>query len=215
MKYTLYHYWRSSSSWRVRLALAHKNLPTEFIAVNLLKKEQNSQEFLKLNPNGFVPVLQMTMPKGNEKSALFESMSIMEFLEQNHPQNPIFFNDKPFLNCQLKALCQMIVSGIQPFQNLTTLQHIESLGHDKIKWAKKWIEDGFFKLEKHFQNDKPSCEFAFANHLTALDFCLIPQIYNAKRFGVNLNAFKKIYKLENTYQSLKIVTQTHPDAYQE
>ena len=190
MAYKLYHYWRSSCSWRVRWALALKGVAYEATAVNLLKGEQNDLAFMKLNPSGQVPCLIV------DGKPLSESLAIIEWLEEVHPLNPLYPLD-PWVKAEIRSFTQMIAAGIQPLANLRVQHYVAKDAEKKAEWARHFIDEGMIPVEtmlRHHSSDGKA--FAFGNSVTVADLFLIPQVYNALRFNVDMSRFplaKKIY----------------------
>ncbi|HET6346539.1 MAG TPA: maleylacetoacetate isomerase, partial [Myxococcota bacterium] len=144
----LYNYWRSSSSWRVRIALAHKGLAYEYVPVNLIRDggEQHRESYVGLNPMGEVPTL--TFEEDGQTVALAQSMAILEYLEERHPDPPLLPRE-PVRRAKVRQLANMVNAGIQPLQNLAVLSYVEgALRGDKNAWAAHWIERGLVALEK-------------------------------------------------------------------
>ncbi len=183
---TLYHYWRSSCSWRVRWALEIKKAKYNSVTVNLLTGEQRSPEFLKKNPLGFVPCLKV----GDAYFA--ESMAIMEYLEEKFPKNPILPSD-PKERMLVRQLSLMIVSGTQPLQNLEVQKFYSSDQKERERGIRHWITRGLSAYEKIVQ--KSAGSFSVGGSVTMADLCLIPQCYNALRFNVSLDQFPKIKQI--------------------
>jgi maleylacetoacetate isomerase len=185
---TLFHYWRSSSSWRVRWALDIKQVSYRLKHINLLEAEHQQDPYMNLNPTGLVPCLQV----GDKYFA--ESSAIIEWLEETYPQSPLLPKDNLF-RMHVRALAQIITAGVQPLQNLKAQRYFSSNKDQQHEYARFWIEQGFLAYERMA---KPSCkQFSFASSITVADLCLIPQVYNAKRFGVDLQKYpliKNIYE---------------------
>ena len=179
---TLYHYWRSSCSWRVRWALAHKGITYRTVAVELKTNEQLKDGFLKLNPMGTVPCL---IVDGNP---LNESMAILEWLEEEYPERPLLPSD-PLDRAWVRQFCQGIVAGTQPMQNLIVLKHFSSDESEQRKWAQYWIARGLAACERLLENRGGI--FCLKDQLTLADLCLIPQFYNANRFGAAVEPYPK------------------------
>lgn len=194
MSMVLYHYWRSSSSWRVRWALALKGLQPEYFHVGLLDGQVDQEPHLSRNPMGFVPVLKIG------ERYLVESMAIIEWLEETYPQ-PTLFPGDCFQRQKIRSLCEFINAGIQPIQNLSVLDHVSEDPKKRKEWASHFIRNGFKAYEKSIQ--AVAGKFSFGNQVTAADLFLVPQCYNAMRFGVNLQKeFSMLYQIyENSLQT--------------
>ena len=187
----LYHYWRSSSSWRVRWALAHKGLPYEFIPVSLLNGESESPEHMARNPLGFVPVLEVTDDHGNTRR-LIESIAILEGLEETHPEPRLYPGDA-WDRATIRSLVEIINADTQPLQNLP-VQDLHSQDPEAKKtWARHWIIQGLTAFEKIASQTARA--FSVGDALSAADLCLIPQVYNAKRYQVDLTPFPVISRI--------------------
>lgn len=186
---TLHHYWRSSCSWRVRWALEYKKIPYGKKHVNLLKAEQKEEAYLKINPSGYVPALLI------QGQYYGESLALLEWLDEKYPNPPLLpgaSEDKLYV----RILAQNIASGTQPLQNLVAQQkHSEDPEERKI-WAKFWNERGLAVLEKLIRPG-PHGSFCFRDQLTIADLCLVPQVYNAKRYDVDISAYPTVEKIYN------------------
>ena len=183
---TLYHYWRSSCSWRVRWALLHKQVSYNDLPINLLANEQNSPAYLAVNPGGFVPAIYY------QGMVFGESLAIMEWLEESFPANPLLPQNATD-RLRVRQVCQMIVSGIQPIQNLSVMRRHSSDPSEQAAWAHYWIKAGLEKVETLLTPHAGT--YCFGGQLTMADMCLVPQIYNANRFNVDLSAFPKISQI--------------------
>lgn len=179
---TLYHYWRSTSSWRVRWALAHKNLAYTSVAVDLLKDEQHRRDFVALNPMGMVPVL----VAGREP--LGESMAILEWLEETFPEPPLLPRD-PIARAKVRQVALTVVAGIQPLQNSALLKHYSTEEPRQHEWARHWITRGLTACESMLASEPGP--FCFGDKLTIADLCLVPQVGNMSRFGGELTTFPR------------------------
>lgn len=196
-KLRLYHYWRSTSSWRVRWAMAHKGVAAEFVPVNLLDGEAESAEHRARNPFGYVPVLEFVGEKDPARRYLTESLPIIEYLEEVSPKNPLLPRD-PRERAHVRALAEAINAGTQPVQNLTVQIHLapESDPDHAAKrkaWAAHWIANGFAAYEALARSR--AGKFSFGDSLTLADLCLIPQCYNAARNDVSLDPYPTIARI--------------------
>lgn len=206
MSFDLYHYWRSSCSWRVRWALEHKNIPFTTIDVDLLKAEHKSKDYLKLNPIGLVPTLRVG------EQTLVESYAILEWLEKAHP-NPSLLPDNLTEQAQVRALCMVIISGIQPLQNPATCKFHSTEQKEQQRFAQHWIKSGFSAFEGLLKKYSFSGAYCFEDRLTLADLCLVPQCYNARRFSVDVKAYPLIAKIEKNCLKLDSCNNSHPDKY--
>jgi maleylacetoacetate isomerase len=189
----LYHYWRSSSSWRVRWALSHKGIDYTPVAVDLLKGAQRSPEHLQRNPLGAVPVLNI------DGLELGESMAILEYLEETHPERPLL-PAAPRARARVRQLCQIIVADTQPLQNLSVLEHVAELVSDpeqRRPWAERYIARGFDGYEALLRrDDAPAGPCSFGDEVTLADLCLVPQCLNARRQGLDVGRWPRIAAIE-------------------
>ena len=203
--FELFHYWRSSSSWRVRWALFHKGIDFKSTQVNLLDGESESPEHAARNPAGFVPVL-----KTHDGHYLTESLAIIRYLEELYP-TPSLFPGTALDHAQIWALAEVINSGTQPLQNIPVMDRHTSDPEEKKKWSQGWILQGLDIYEKLA---KMSCgKFSHGNELSVADICLIPQCYNATRFEVDFRQFPTISRVYDECHRIESLQKSHPDQY--
>jgi maleylpyruvate isomerase len=203
----LYDYWRSSSAWRVRIALHYKGIPFERRVVNLVKDgggEQHGDVFGALNPSRQVPVL---IP--GAARPLTESMAIIAFLEEQFPAPPLLPAD-PWRRARARQLAEMVNAGIQPLQNMTVLQHVQSVGADANDWARHFITRGLAALEKATQETEGT--FLVGDTPTIADVYLVPQMYNARRRSVDLAPFPTLVRVDAACARLPAFAAAHADA---
>ncbi|CAO2828635.1 unnamed protein product [Amaranthus hypochondriacus] len=207
----LYSFDISSCAWRVRIALNLKGLEYEYKAVNLSKGEHLSDEFLKLNPLGYVPVLV------DEDVVISDSLAIIMYLEEKYPQYPLLPHDlqKRAINYQATNI---VASNIQPFQNLVVLNFIEEkLGSaEKLSWARHHIKKGFTALEKLLAGY--SGKYATGDEVYLADLFLAPQIGGAiQRFQMDMAEFPLLKRLNDAYSEVpafqNAVPEKQPDAF--
>ncbi len=202
---TLYHYWRSTSSWRVRWALAHKNIPCKYVAIDLLKGESESPEHLKRNPLGYVPVLEI------QGTFIAESMAILDLLEELHPE-PALLPSDPIRRAQVRQLAEMINADTQPLQNMNP-QFLHSDDPEKRKqWAQHWIQNGLSAYELVVKTT--AGKFSVGDELSFADLCVIPQMYNARRYEVSLDSCPTLLKIESECKKLPSYLAAEPDRFQ-
>ncbi|ORZ04040.1 hypothetical protein BCR41DRAFT_313426 [Lobosporangium transversale] len=197
----LYSYFRSSCSWRVRIALNLKKIDYEIRPINLVKGEQKSSEYLKISPFGYVPAY-VDIKTGE---TLIESISILEYLDEVYPETPLLPSD-PLERAQVRALVQTVAMGIQPVTNLRILQYVGD--EKKAEWAKHFLTEGFKALEAMLE--KTAKEFAFGDSITMADVVIVPQVYNGFRFGVDMSAFPIISRLNSKLNELPEFRRAHP-----
>ncbi|KAG7170260.1 probable maleylacetoacetate isomerase 2 isoform X2 [Homarus americanus] len=198
-KPTLYSYFRSSCSWRVRIALAHKGVDYDYKPIHLLKKEQVSDEFMKLNPMGQIPALIIN------NQTLTQSMSILEYLEEAYPQKPLLPKDL-FTRAKVREVCEVISSGIQPLQNLSVLQKVGD--EKKMEWGHFYINKGFVALEQLLAGC--AGKYSVGDEVTLADCCLVPQVYNANRFKVEMAQFPTIVRVHDALSNLEAFKAAEP-----
>lgn len=203
---TLYSYFRSSASYRVRIALNLKNIPFEYKAVHLVKDggQQLFDDFKALNPMAQIPCL-----KTSEGVFINQSMAILTYLDEIAP-NPQLFPQESLKKAHVIEVCEIINSGIHPVQNLKVLKFVtQEQKFEKAEWAHYWIQEGFFGLEKRLSSI--SGDYCFGNVLTAADLFLVPQVYNARRFNVDLQQFPIIQKIEANCLKLEAFQKASPE----
>lgn len=193
---TLYGYWRSSASYRVRIALALKGIEVNHVTVNLRDGVQKDPKHLRRNPQGFVPVLEL-----EDGTQLTQSIAILDYLDRTFP-DPALLPDDPVLRAKLMAASLVIATDIHPIQNLSVLKYIRAEhGQDDAgvkKWAQYWMTKGFTALENTAQNYET--ELLMTQMPSLFECCLVPQIYNARRFGVDMEQFPKLSAIDAACQ---------------
>lgn len=202
MAYTLYSYWRSSASWRVRIALHLKGLEYVYVPVNLLRGEQRGDEHRARNPMAQVPSLDFG------DLLLNQSVAILEALDERHPEPPLLPSDWAD-RARARALAEMINAGIQPLQNLRITKHIASLGGDKQAWGREVIQDGLAAVQDVAQAS--AGRYLVGNRPTVADLHLVPQLYNARRFGCDLDSLPLLTAIEARCEALPAFAAAHPD----
>jgi len=192
---TLYSYWRSSASWRVRIGLNLKGLRYTVVPVHLLEGggQQHSAGYAVLNPQHLVP----TLCHGDQ--VLHQSLAILEYLDETWPE-PALLPTAPGERVQARALAQMIACDIHPLNNLRVLQYLDTCLQQpqsaRNDWARHWIRSGFSALETLLDATASTGGFCTGSTPGLADCCLIPQVYNARRFGVELTAYPRIARIE-------------------
>lgn len=201
-KFRLYHYWRSSASWRVRWALALKGFgpdEIEFVPINLLTDDAESEAYLARNPFGYVPALEFLDVKKSEPLILTESVAILEYLEERYP-SPALLPTDPFDRAKIRAMVEAVNAGTQPLQNLSTLifhapESAPDFSEKRKEWAYHWLTNGMRAYE---QLCKPVADdFSYGKNITLADLCLIPQCYASLRVGVKLEKYPTIFRIYN------------------
>ncbi|HTH75179.1 MAG TPA: maleylacetoacetate isomerase [Trinickia sp.] len=190
----LYSYFRSSASYRVRIALNLKGLPYEYAAVHLLRGggEQLRADYRRVCPDGVVPSLV------DGSVVLQQSLAIIEYLEETHP-NPPLLPSAPGDRAYVRAIALQIACEIHPLNNLRVLKYLKhELGvTDEAKgaWYKHWIDNGFSVLEATLAGDPRTGKFVFGDTPTMADLALVPQVFNAMRFNVDMQPYPTIQRL--------------------
>ncbi len=210
---TLYSYWRSSSSWRVRLALHHKGVDFTTVPVHLVRDggEQHKDAHVARNPLRQIPTLEVQGEEG-KRAYISQSVAIMEWLEDAYPDAPsIFPSADPLQKALTRQLTEIINSGTQPLQNLNVIQYLrDDLGVDAKAFCRRYIQKG---LEAYLATlPDVSSPFSMGEHVSMADFCLVPQLYNARRFKLDLEPFARLLAIESACQELEAFKKAHPDA---
>jgi maleylpyruvate isomerase len=202
----LYDYWRSSSAWRVRIALHWKGVPFERRVVNLMKDggEQHAAPFHAMNPSHQVPVLVT-----DDGRAIAQSMAIIGYLEERVP-TPALLPGDGWLRARARQLAEIVNSGTQPLQNLSVLDRVQAAGLDRNEWARHFIARGLAALEAAAQETAGA--FLVGDGVSIADAYLVPQLYNARRFNVDLAPFPTLARIESACAALPAFAAAHPDA---
>ncbi|OQR94542.1 maleylacetoacetate isomerase [Achlya hypogyna] len=206
-KTTLHGYWRSSCSWRVRIALAYKQIPYEYVAVNLLKGEQVGEDFAAVNPNRRVPTLEI------DGHVLHQSGAILEYIEETRKANPLLPADA-FARAQVRNLCGIIGCDIQPIQNLAVMKRAAANYPEadqlaaRMAWSKEWIERGFDALETELR--KTAGKYCIGDSISLADLYLEPQVYNANRFKVDMAKYPTISRIVEALAEHPAFYAAHP-----
>lgn len=202
----LYTYYRSSAAYRVRIALNLKGLSYESIPVHLTRDggQHKTAEYRAVNPQMRVPTLQL-----DSGQVLLQSLAIAEYLEEAFPNPPLLPKDT-VLRAQVRAVAQIVACDIHPLNNLAALKYLKRLGHDQAaidEWYVSWVKAGFEAIEPLL---KPG-PYAFGAEPGLADLCLVPQIFNARRFNVPLDAFPNIAGVDATCAKLEAFDKARPE----
>ncbi len=211
----LYSYFRSSASFRVRIALELKGLTYDYVPVHLLKEggQQLKPEFRAVNPDGLVPAL------ADGEHVLQQSLAIVEYLDEVHPE-PKLLPGTALDRAYVRGLAQEIACEIHPLNNLRVLKYLKhTVGvTDEVKdaWYRHWIELGFASLQANLERGGKAGRFCFGDTPTLGDLCLVPQVFNAKRFNIDVSSFPAIAKVYDACMELpafqKAQPKSQPDA---
>jgi maleylpyruvate isomerase len=202
----LHGYFRSSASYRVRIALNLKGLEADHLSHHLRKGEQRDPAFLALNPQGLVPALQ-----DDTGAVLTQSLAIIEWLEETRPQ-PALLPKDPLRRARVRAFAQAVACDTHPVQNLKVLARLRELGLPEEQvtgWAAWANREGLAACEALIANEPGP--FCFGEAPTIADLCLVPQLFNARRFGVDVSAYPRLLKAEAAAQAMKAFTDAAPD----
>jgi maleylpyruvate isomerase len=207
----LYSYFRSSASFRVRIALNLKGLPYTYKGVHLLKEGgmQLKPAYRALNADGVVPTLSV------DGKPLIQSMAIIEYLDETHPE-PALLPKDPFDRAVVRGLAQEIACEIHPLNNLRVLKYLKHelkvAEEAKDAWYRHWIEQGFASLEVNLAQLGRVGRYAFGDTPTLIDLCLVPQVFNAQRFNIDVGAFPTIAKIHAACMELDAFQKAAPGA---
>jgi maleylpyruvate isomerase len=206
----LHSYWRSSASWRVRIALHWKGLPFDYAAVHLLKDggQQFTDAYRALNPMARVPTLEWTEADGQARH-LSESMAILEYLEERVP-SPALLPTDAYARARVRMQAEMVNAGMQPLQNTSvTLRIKNELKADEKAWAAHWNMHGLQSLEAAVQ--ATAGRYCVGDAVSFADVLLVPQLYGARRFGVDLKPYPTLLRIEAACNELPAFQAAQPD----
>jgi maleylacetoacetate isomerase len=205
-KPVLFDYFRSSASYRVRIALNLKALEYEAAPVDLLHGRQKEAEYRARNPQGFVPMLEI------DGRRITQSLAIIEYLEATRPEPPLLPLD-PADAAHVRALALIVACDIHPLNNLRVLKYLSGpLGQDEETrnvWYRHWVAEGLAALEA--QASPRAGRFLFGNSPTLADVCLVPQLFNARRFEVPLEAYPTLVQADAEASRLEAFAAAHPE----
>jgi maleylpyruvate isomerase len=204
-----YGYWRSSAAYRCRIAFNLKGVEPEFVPIHLRRGDQRAEAFLRLNPQGRVPTLDI----GGGR-VLTQSLAIIEWLEETRPEPPLLPRD-PVERAQVRAFALAIAADIHPLNNLAVLKYLKSpLGHDQAAidaWYRKWVEEGLAACEALVLKDGRRGPFCFGAAPTLADVCLVPQLANARRVDSDLSACPTLLEIEAHCAALPAFADAAPE----
>lgn len=203
----LHDYFRSSAAYRVRIALNLKRLDYEAVAVNLVEGGQQGEAYRALNPQGLVPALEI------DGAVLSQSLAIIGYLETRFPDPPLLPGDA-VARARVEAMAQAVACDIHPLNNLRVLKYLRhELGHEQPeidRWYAHWIAEGFAALER--LAEEHGGEFLSGEVPGLADICLVPQMFNARRFSVPLDAYPRLVAYDARANALEAFRAAHPDA---
>ncbi|KVN71612.1 maleylacetoacetate isomerase [Burkholderia ubonensis] len=207
----LYSYFRSSASYRVRIALHLKQLPFDYVPVHLLRDggQQLKDEYRALSPDSLVP----TLVDGD--AALQQSLAIVEYLDETHPEPPLL-PKAPIDRAYVRSIALQIACEIHPLNNLRVLKYLKHMlqvpEEAKNDWYRHWIEAGFATLEARLANDPRTGRLCFGDTPTLADICVVPQVFNANRFAVDTSRFPTIQRIYDHAMTLDAFKAAAPGA---
>jgi maleylacetoacetate isomerase len=202
----LYNYFRSSASWRVRIALALKGLDYDYAPIHLVKNEQSAGSFAEHQPSHLVPALVL-----DDGQWLSQSMAILEYLDETHPEPPLL-PQGALARAQVRSLAQDIGCDIHPINNLRVLRYLKNeLGQEQTtvdRWYRHWVATGLAIVEQRLS--ATAGRFCFGDTPGLADCLLVPQIYNAERFECPLQAYPTVMRVNAACLALPAFANTHP-----
>ena len=206
-----YGYYRSSAAYRCRIALNLKGVETEFVPVHLRRGggEQRRPDYVALNPQALVPSAEV------DGRVLTQSLAIIEWLEETRPDPPLLPND-PFDRAEVRAFALAIAADVHPLNNLRVLIYLKNnLKHDQgeiDQWYCHWVALGFAACEQLVTRGGRRGPYCFGDMPSLADICLVPQMYNARRFGVKLDEYPVLVRADSEANRLEAFAAAHPDA---
>jgi maleylpyruvate isomerase len=206
----LYNFFRSSASYRVRIALNLKGLPYEYLPIHLRRGggEQLTPSYKAINPQGLVPSLE------DDGRVLTQSLAIIEYLEERHPEPPLLPRD-PADRAIVRSMALAIACEVHPLQNLRILGYLQNVLHhteaEVNAWSRHWVEQGLTALEQKVLAVANRGAFCFGTTPTLADICLVPQLVNARRFGCNLSVCPTLVRIDATCCTLPAFADAAPE----
>lgn len=205
----LYTYWRSSAAWRVRIGLNLKGLTAQQIPVHLLAGEQRGEDYRQIHPQGLVPALQ----HGDRR--IQQSLAILEYLDETFPDPPLLpatARDR----ARVRALAQVIACDMHPLGNLRVLQYLErefaASSRQREEWVRHWLGLGFAALEAMLADHPSTGSYCQGDTPGLADCLLVPQLYNARRYGLELSAYPSVLRVEANCLALDAFLRAAPEA---
>jgi maleylacetoacetate isomerase len=205
MKLHLRSYWRAGAPYRVRIGLNLKGLAYTYLPIDLLAGEQSAEDYTAVNPQGLVPALE------TEQGVLTQSLAILEWLDETHPEPPLLPRD-PFERATVRAMALAVACDIHPLNNVRVQKALAAAGVDEASrgaWSRRWIEDGFRALEtlvaRHGQG------WCYGESPTLADCCLVPQLYGAGRFSVDMTPYPALAAVGARAAEHPAFLAAHPD----
>ena len=206
----LYSYWRSTAAYRVRIALELKGLEYELVPVHLVRDggEQRKPAYRGLNPQGRVPLLE------HDGTYISQSLAIIEYLDEEFGQSPTLPADARG-RARVRGLAQLVACDIHPLNNLSVLAYLKGeLGADKAdvkRWYGHWIEQGFNAFEQRIRGEDGTGKFCHGDRPGLADLCLVPQVYNARRFDIDISKYSRILAIDAECMALPAFQMASPE----
>jgi len=206
----LHNYFRSSASYRVRIALALKGLAADYVPVHLVRNEQSQPAFSALAPSRLVPALVL-----DDGQVLTQSMAIIEYLDETHPEPPLLPADA-LGRARVRSLAQDVACEIHPLDNLKVLRYLvrelKVADADKDRWYRHWVETGLEVVEQRLAGDTRTGRFCHGDTPTLADCVLVPQIHNAQRMNCRLDHVPTVMRVFENCMALPAFASTQPSA---
>ena len=202
----LHTYFRSSCSGRLRIALALKELDVQHVTINLLEKKQLSDDFRSLNASASVPVL---TDLSNDDFPIGQSIAALEYLEEAYPDRRALLPplSDPLKRAKVRVLVNIIACDTQPVSNLRVSEDVRAMGADSTEWMKRWIRRGLSAYEETLSST--AGEYSVGDEITLADVCLVPAIWGAERFGVDMSSMQNVMRVYNVLKSNEAVVSSH------
>lgn len=201
----LYTYWRSTTSYRVRIALNLKGIAWQAVPVDLVAGEQHAADYAALNPGRGVPTLVL-----DDGTVLVQSMAILDWLEETQPDPPLLPGG-PLARARIRAAALAIATDIHPLNNLRVVARLKAMGHgpdETVAWMNHWVTRGLAAFAPMIE---PGAPFCFGEAPTLADLCLVPQLYNARRRGCDLSPFGRLTAIEARCLALPAFDAARPE----
>ena len=202
----LHSYWRSTTAYRVRIALHLKGLGFETVPVNLVAGDQRAADYAALNPGLGVPTLVL-----DDGTVLTQSLAILDWLDEAHPA-PALLPQEPVGRARVRAAALTIATDVHPVNNLRVVNRLKAMGHtqeDSVAWMNGWMAEGFAAFDRLID---PGTPFCFGETPGLADLCLIPQLYNAHRWGCDLTPWPRLTEIEARCLALPAFDAARPEA---
>lgn len=205
----LYDFYRSSAAFRVRIALNLKELQYDSVPKVFANSEHRSVDYLAINPHGLIPALAV------DDAVLSQSLAIIEYLNERHPAPPLL-PAEPLARAQVRSMALAIACDIHPLNNLRVLNHLRAnfaQDDDGIaRWYRHWVATGFQGLESQTRQLSTAQRYCFGDAVSMADLCLVPQMYNARRFDTDLTPFPTLVRISTHLESLPAFDAAKPES---